>query len=146
MTTKKKPPTCTSIAFKSTPSNFEKEKSGVKPNTFRKIKGENGRFGLLRRGFVERIRIVNSITGDYFERTITDYTEYDDWAIISWKHPSTIKFSRVRELLKPLLTAADAYFEAYAKGKDEKQKLSDLTVETEKAERKLKDLEKGEQK
>lgn len=75
----------TRITFKSTPENYEKEKSGMKSNTFRRIDENDIRFITLRNGctFIE---IMNSDTFRSFTREITDYTEYNGYGIISWKH------------------------------------------------------------
>jgi hypothetical protein len=73
------------VIFKSTPENWNKERDGRKPNTFRKIDEEDSRFLLLRMG-VNEIFMQNSETGEEFHRFITDYTEWDGYAIISWKH------------------------------------------------------------
>lgn len=72
------------VIFKSIPFMWKKEKDGRKPNTLRKIDG-GIRFRWLREGCLH-IKIVNSLTGDSFVREITDYTEWEGWAIISWKH------------------------------------------------------------
>ena len=73
------------VTFKSIPEMFEKEKSGKKPNTFRKIQKDDYRFIALRMGIVKRISIHLPDISDMFEREITDYTEWDGYAIISWK-------------------------------------------------------------
>lgn len=73
------------VQFKSTPENFEKEKSGAKSNTIRNIDEKDERFALLRRG-CKRIRIVKTDLSESFERYVTDYTEWEGYAIISW-HP-----------------------------------------------------------
>ena len=73
------------VTFKSIPEMFEKEKSGIKPNTFRKIQKDDYRFIALRMGIVKRISIHLPDISDMFEREITDYTEWDGYAIISWK-------------------------------------------------------------
>ena len=75
----------TMVTFKSIPKMWKKEQSGIKPNTFRKIDENDKRFISLRNG-CEEIRIINTKTLEYFIRTITDYTEYDGYGIISWKH------------------------------------------------------------
>ena len=70
--------------FKSIPEMYDKEKSGAKPNTLRKIDPKDDRFKYLKRGG-KRIRIRKSDMSESFERYITDYTEWEGWAIISWK-------------------------------------------------------------
>jgi hypothetical protein len=61
------------VQFKSIPEMFEKEKSGAKPNTVRKIDLKDDRFKWLRKGH-KRIVIINTETHETFERYITDYT------------------------------------------------------------------------
>lgn len=77
------------VIFKSTPEMYEKEKSGVKTNTLRKIDEQDSRFKLLRLG-CRLIFIQNKETGEEFGRRITDYTEWDGYAIISWQHDDNI--------------------------------------------------------
>lgn len=72
------------IAFKSTPENYDKEKSGRKPNTIRKIDTKDLRFKLLRQGY-KRIVIIKYDGSESFQRYITDYTEFEGWGIISWR-------------------------------------------------------------
>lgn len=71
------------VKFKSIPGMFDKEKDGRKPNTLRKIDGEDIRFYALKHG-CKRITIINTATGEKFTRDITDYTEWEGYAIISW--------------------------------------------------------------
>ena len=71
------------ITFRSYPENFEKEISGKKANTVRFMED----WGVRKmRDFNESniIKIVNTDTGEYFIRTITDKTVYKNLAIISW--------------------------------------------------------------
>lgn len=75
------------VQFKSSPLYFEKERSGEKSNTVRKIDEQDVRFELLRQG-CKKIMIIRADRHKvpvYFERIITDYTEFDGYAIISWK-------------------------------------------------------------
>lgn len=72
------------VQFKSLPEMYEKEKSGRKPNTLRKIDLSDDRFKLLRAG-CKKIVIMKSDASECFERYITDYTEYEGWAIISFR-------------------------------------------------------------
>ena len=72
------------VQFRSIPEMFEKEKSGRKPNTIRKIDLRDERFTALRRG-CKRIMIIKTDLSDCFERYITDYTEWEGYAIISWR-------------------------------------------------------------
>lgn len=74
------------VVFKSTPENWFKEKIGLKPNTFRKVDDNDYRFRMLREFPSIQIIMVNSITNEEFIRQITDYTEWDGYAIISWRH------------------------------------------------------------
>ncbi len=76
------------VCFRSSPENYEKEKSGVKLNTLRKIDHDDLRFTYLKNKQVNYITITNSETTDSFTRKITDYTEWNGWAIISWKDDS----------------------------------------------------------
>ena len=79
------------VQFKSFPSFFAKEKSGVKNNTVRvATEMDDERFTTLRYWYHSqrygKIRITNSDTGDYFERQIRDITFWMDMWIISWEH------------------------------------------------------------
>lgn len=81
------------VQFKSIDRIYHKEKLGIKPNTVRKIDLSDERFlHLISKaysGFNDNeisILIVNSETGDSFERWITDITIFNDLIIISWKH------------------------------------------------------------
>lgn len=82
------------IIFKSNPETYLKEKYGKKPNTARQIKGDE--WVKFQDSFkkIKSIIIVDSETGDQFERVLTDISEHyfkvfghDDiefW-IFSWK-------------------------------------------------------------
>lgn len=77
------------IVFKSKPDIYKKEKFGLKPNTIRR-QDKDERFKLLEEfesGEITalKIRIVNAIDGDYFEKWINDVTYHDGYYIISWK-------------------------------------------------------------
>lgn len=74
------------VRFKSVPENFEKEKSGLKPNTVRHFdEGEKDvREELLNAKAATHIEIVNSETGEIFEREISDITYWDEQYVISW--------------------------------------------------------------
>lgn len=74
-----------SVAFVSRSEFFIKERDGRKPNTIRKVKAGDKRFKALREG-ATHIVIVNAETGVNFIRAITDYSEFEGIAIISWKH------------------------------------------------------------
>lgn len=74
------------VEFKSVPVFFDKELSGIKPNTLRKIDPADDRFTRLRNGTARFIRIRRSDSPcNSFLKAITDYSEYEGWAIISWK-------------------------------------------------------------
>lgn len=73
------------VEFKSIPRMWNKEQLGIKPNTFRKIDENDERFKALRKG-CKYIKEINAETLEFFTRTIIDYTEWDGYAIISWKH------------------------------------------------------------
>ena len=60
------------IFVKSTPDNYEKEKSGIKNNTVRRLDGK------------DTIAITNTETGDFFIRNIKDITTYKDLIIITF--------------------------------------------------------------
>lgn len=72
------------VTFKSVPEFFVKEKNGSKPNTVRVIDLNDDRFKVLRRG-CKRIVITLPDYSDSFERYVTDYSEWNGFAIISWK-------------------------------------------------------------
>lgn len=75
------------VLFNSWPEYWEKEKSGAKPNTFRKVDEKDDRFIRLRNAVAKKIIVFKGKdSGHFFIREITDYTEFDGWAIISWKH------------------------------------------------------------
>lgn len=80
------------IIFKSTPENWFKEYDGRKPNTLRKIDADDVRFKTLREHALKNdytdlyISINNTEDGRQFARKVTDYTEWDGYAIISWRH------------------------------------------------------------
>ena len=65
---------------------YWKEKTGLKPNTLRKVDKKDSRFQFLLKGEFKNIRITNNLTKEFFERNIKDVTFYKDWVIISWNH------------------------------------------------------------
>lgn len=80
------------ICFKSTPRIYRKEFFGLKCNTIRNFNGEQGddRKKALD-SFIEGyynlvVCIVNTATGECFDRRVTDVTKWEDWYIISWEH------------------------------------------------------------
>jgi transposase len=58
------------IIVKSDPEYFEKERSGIKPNTVRQLDGR------------DTIDIINSETGEHFERIITDLSIWNGTTIV----------------------------------------------------------------
>jgi len=87
------------VEFNSDPEYFEKEKDGRKPNTVRtRISYTDPRLSLLAEAKAKKIRIKNTLTGETFEREITDISiwslNFDQpygnqlFFIISWKHPA----------------------------------------------------------
>ena len=76
------------IEFKSIPKYFAKEKSDLKNNTVRIYDQADERFRLLNLWAIKdkygKIRIVNSETGESFERHIRDITFWNDLWIITW--------------------------------------------------------------
>lgn len=88
------------VTFKSSSEMFEKEKSGRKPNTVRKIDAGDDRFASLRAGCGRIVIVASHDSGDRsesFEREITDYSEWEGLAVISWKHDDCISMGRVRD-------------------------------------------------
>lgn len=77
------------LKFKSVPMCFDKEKSGDKANTIRKIRSDDIRFDacmeMIQTKEFGKIIIVNTETKEEFERQITDITYWDEQFIISWK-------------------------------------------------------------
>lgn len=97
-----------SIIFKSSPTNYEKEHTGLKCNTVRYISEAEGIRhtikvwnGEMTYGYglyidtVQAIRIINSETGESFERDLTDITLAEinglPVYVFSWEHPRTVK-------------------------------------------------------
>ena len=90
------------IQFSSNEEYFEKEKSGIKNNTFRKIDYGDLRFIELikfSKGKIKNldIKIVcnksESILTDYFFREIKDVSIYDGYMIITWKHCQDVEYT-----------------------------------------------------
>ncbi len=79
------------ITFKSIDSIFQKERSGVKPNTSRVVDWQDERFRSLARmalGYdpMGYVKIENSEhKGINFTRKIKDVTFFNDTVIISWE-------------------------------------------------------------
>ncbi|EFS20673.1 hypothetical protein FSBG_00170 [Fusobacterium gonidiaformans 3-1-5R] len=85
------------ITFKSYPEFYEKEKSGLKCNTVRLFTLSDDREYILQDIMNEEIkkedvilRIMNSDTGETFEREISDVSKFEvnnvEIYIISWRH------------------------------------------------------------
>lgn len=79
------------VQFKSWPRNYEKEKSGLKPNTERTVDWKDQRFKTLAKWSVTLdygiVRIVNTADGESFERQVQDVTFFGSLAVISWRGP-----------------------------------------------------------
>ncbi len=78
------------ISFISTFSMYEKERSGKKPNTLRKLKNNSRLKG------VTHVRIRKGYTKVFFTRKITDITFWYGLVIISW-NPNEIVISKQKE-------------------------------------------------
>ena len=83
------------IIFKFTPQNYLNESSGLKCNTVRRFSfySEIKAFEVFYESWLAnndlidyKIRIVESETGFFFDRTLTDITEYEGLFIFSWRH------------------------------------------------------------
>lgn len=78
------------VRFKSNPEVYEKEKSGLKPNTVRRRdRWLDKRFKILDSFAMGKrkdltIDIEDRITGESFHRLVKDVTIYGDLYIISW--------------------------------------------------------------
>jgi hypothetical protein len=87
---KAKNKTMIKLNFKSKSPFFEKERDGIKPNTFRQLGDNDSRFDELMQIIQTKeeaeITIFNPVTKETFTRRITDVTYYEGWFIISWKH------------------------------------------------------------
>ena len=78
------------VYFKSTPINWNKEKSGLKKNTVRVVDVNDERFKLIKhyeplmtkKHFF--INIVNTETKEVFSRCLTDITYFENMVILSW--------------------------------------------------------------
>lgn len=74
------------VIFKSIPTMFHKEISGIKPNTVREIDKNDNRFKLLAESKAHLITIVNTETQEAFTRKIKDVSICKNIMIISWEH------------------------------------------------------------
>ena len=76
------------VTFKSVPEFYNKELTGVKPNTVRDV-DTDPRFDLLREWAKTRdfgfIQIINTETGKNFLREVTDVSFFKDQVIVSWR-------------------------------------------------------------
>jgi hypothetical protein len=89
------------VSFKSREPFFSKEADGRKPNTIRKLSEDDPRRTVLmdwlaldRYGEIE---IVKAGGSSGFTRSVSDVSLYEDWFIISWKHPETYKIKKRAE-------------------------------------------------
>lgn len=73
------------IIVKSNAENFNKEMTGIKPNTVRKLDGK------------DIIQVIETEHGYSFEREITDITVFDGRIIISWKGTSGRDKTKVKK-------------------------------------------------
>jgi hypothetical protein len=78
------------VKFKSHPIFFDKEKSGLKPNTVRMVPTADERFEALDQRIAGIIEIENTETKEVFQRVITDISFWNGQFIISWKHSEEI--------------------------------------------------------
>lgn len=85
------------VIFKSQEPFFTREMDGRKPNTLRKPALDDPRRLLLlhwmRLDSYGQIEITSIRGGKGFTRQVTDVSLYEDWFIISWKHPINIMTS-----------------------------------------------------
>jgi len=72
------------VHFKSHPIFFDKEKSGLKPNTVRMVPTADERFEALDQRTATIIEIENTETKEKFQRVITDISFWNGQFIISW--------------------------------------------------------------
>lgn len=87
------------ISFKSTPKFFYKEKLGIKNNTIRKVtlleKFTDKRFKILDKAVNDLsiiIEIVNTETGEKFQRETKDVSKYKNFYIITWAYKNEYSF------------------------------------------------------
>ena len=81
------------IIFKSLPEHWQKEHSGIKPNTVRHLDADE--YEALVRADVEYIKIVNTVTHEAFTREIEDITcgivgKMPVW-VFSWGHYADVE-------------------------------------------------------
>lgn len=81
------------VSFKTAPKFFYKEKLGIKNNTIRRAsflgKFTDKRFKILDKatnGLNIIIEIINTKTGEKFQRETKDVSKYKNLYIITWKH------------------------------------------------------------
>lgn len=74
------------VKFKSIPAMYEKEKSGIKPNTVRIIDEFDDRFKRLYENIETLITIENTHTKETFTRKVRDVSVWNNLMIISWEH------------------------------------------------------------
>lgn len=76
------------ISFKTVPVLFEMERDGVKPFTVREADPRDERFQSLFSGEAKVIELVNTETGEKFQRRIRgcrNVPEANGWIVILWK-------------------------------------------------------------
>ena len=71
------------IDFISTFEMYDKEESGIKPNTIRCFRGWSSN-KKLKVADATHVRIRRGYTTECFTRKITDKTEWDEWIVLSW--------------------------------------------------------------
>lgn len=77
----------TTIRFNSLPSIYQKEKSGIKPNTVRFTNDwDQERWNAFEKA--KFVIIKNKHTKESFKRRIEDKTIFSNLVIISWRHES----------------------------------------------------------
>lgn len=93
------------IVAKSTPENWEKEKTEAKLNTCRVVKGKeaNALEEIATRIHDEDVFIVlqNTETGEFFEREITDITFFEGIYIISFRKCDSM--AGFMDFMKPII-------------------------------------------
>jgi len=72
------------ITFESVPAVFEKEKTGKKSNTVRRLNTEDSKQFHEAEPYIKTICIENTETGERFYRQRTDITEWYDIIVFSW--------------------------------------------------------------
>lgn len=94
------------VSFKSIPEMYEKEKSDIKNNTIRFYDSSDDRFITLRKAINKGenliIEIINTETGEKFERITSDITIFNlHIVIITWKHDKN--YMNIQEDVRQLM-------------------------------------------